>query len=155
MGRCARLPVFGRIAAGHDVSRDVAQLGSNTGRHCHGHRRAGRCSLAEARGMNRASTFLIRHAVWLAAILILVWAILSVPELGQSGYWVLLSQSRFAIAALALALMPIMLTGGIDLSVGSTTVLSSVVIGYCWHEFGLPIEAAIAMGLCTGMLAGL
>ena len=103
----------------------------------------------------KISTFLIRHAVWLVAIAILVWAIVSVPELGQPSYWALLCQSRFAIAALALALMPIMLTGGIDLSVGSTTVLSSVVIGYCWHELSWPIEAALAMGLLVGLFAGL
>ena len=53
------------------------------------------------------------------------------------------------VGLLALALTPIMLTGGIDLSVGSLLGLCAVVFGKLWRDGGLtPLEA----GVCTLML---
>ena len=43
------------------------------------------------------------------------------------------------LGLLALALTPIMITGGIDLSVGSIMGLSAVVFGVLWRDGGWPI----------------
>src|ERR1700704_2388338 len=51
------------------------------------------------------------------------------------------------IGLLALALTPVIVTGGIDLSVGSMMGLAAVVLGYLWHDVGLPIGLAIAVTL--------
>src|SRR3982751_5122676 len=59
------------------------------------------------------------------------------------------------LGLLALALTPIMITGGIDLSVGSTMGLSAVVFGVLWRDGGWPIAAAAAAGLALGCVAGL
>ncbi|HEX2443572.1 MAG TPA: ABC transporter permease [Vicinamibacterales bacterium] len=60
---------------------------------------------------------------------------------------------------LALALTPIILTGGIDLSVGSLLALCAVVFGMTWADAGWPIPlaagAAIAAGLAGGALNAL
>src|SRR6266436_3401780 len=105
--------------------------------------------------MNRLTLLALRRMPWLLAGLILLVTVALVPAFGRLDYWLILSQQYFAAAALALALLPIILTGGIDLSVGSVTVLASVVIGALWRGLGWPIEAALAGGVLAGFIAGL
>ena len=57
------------------------------------------------------------------------------------------------IGTLAAAMTAIMLTGGIDLSVGSTMALASISFGLLWQH-GWPVEAAAAATLGIGFLAG-
>lgn len=59
------------------------------------------------------------------------------------------------VALLALALTPVILTGGIDLSVGSLLGLCAVVLGIVWRDLGLPIGVAAAAAVATGLLGGL
>jgi rhamnose transport system permease protein len=59
------------------------------------------------------------------------------------------------LGLLALALTPVIITGGIDLSVGSAMGLSAVLFGSLWHDAGLPIWAAIVLTLIAGAIAGL
>src|ERR1044072_5161325 len=47
------------------------------------------------------------------------------------------------IGLLALALTPVIITGGIDLSVGSMMGLSAVVLGSLWRDAPLPLPFAI------------
>jgi ribose/xylose/arabinose/galactoside ABC-type transport system permease subunit len=49
---------------------------------------------------------------------------------------------------------PIILTGGIDLSVGSLLGLCAILFGKLWRDAGLPIPLAIILTLCIGALAG-
>ena len=58
------------------------------------------------------------------------------------------------LGLLALALTPIMITGGIDLSVGSIMGLSAVVFGALWRDGGWPVVAAAGAALLLGCLAG-
>jgi rhamnose transport system permease protein len=58
------------------------------------------------------------------------------------------------IGLLAIALTPVITSGGIDLSVGSLMGLSAVAFGKLWRDGGLPIGAAIALTLLLGVLAG-
>lgn len=58
------------------------------------------------------------------------------------------------IGALALAMTAIMLTGGIDLSVGSTVALAGVVLALLHQVAGWPIEVAMMASVATGALAG-
>jgi rhamnose transport system permease protein len=58
------------------------------------------------------------------------------------------------IGLLALALTPVILTAGIDLSVGSLLGLCAIVFGKLWHDGGLPLSVAAALTLVTGGLAG-
>jgi ribose/xylose/arabinose/galactoside ABC-type transport system permease subunit len=105
--------------------------------------------------MSPAPRRLLRHTAWLFAGLILLAAFLTAPAFRRPDYWLTLGQQNFAPAALALALLPVMLTGGIDLSVGSVAVLASVVIGLLVRDGHWPPAAALAAGVLTGLLAGL
>ena len=69
----------------------------------------------------------------------------------------ILEMSRFFVETglIALAMAPIIITGGIDLSVGSMMGLSVVVMGMGWRHLGLPPGLDVLLGLAAGGLAGL
>ncbi|MEG9437592.1 substrate-binding domain-containing protein [Edaphobacter sp. HDX4] len=64
---------------------------------------------------------------------------------------------RFSVelGLLAVALTPVLITGGIDLSVGSTIGLVAVTFGMTWQNLHLPLPAALALALAVGCLCGL
>ncbi len=59
------------------------------------------------------------------------------------------------LGLLALAMTPIMITGGIDLSVGSTMGLAAVVFGALWRDGGCAIPVAAGAAILIGCFAGL
>ena len=59
------------------------------------------------------------------------------------------------LGLLAFALTPVIISGGIDLSVGSAMGLSAVAFGSLWHDVGLPVWMAAAATLVLGGIAGL
>jgi rhamnose transport system substrate-binding protein len=63
---------------------------------------------------------------------------------------------RFSVelGLLALALTPIIITGGIDLSVGSMIGLAAVLFGAASRDWHLPVAAAAAVALAAGFLGG-
>jgi ribose/xylose/arabinose/galactoside ABC-type transport system permease subunit len=105
--------------------------------------------------MKRVIMLVVRWSPWLSAGLILTVMAFATPAFRYPGYWLNLGGQYFAPAALALALTPIILTGGIDLSVGSVAVFASVVIGALWRDGRWPMEWAIAGGIIAGLIAGL
>ena len=58
------------------------------------------------------------------------------------------------IGLLAIALTPVIVTGGIDLSVGSLLGLCAVVLGVTWRDAGWPIAAAAAAAVVAGVVGG-
>jgi rhamnose transport system permease protein len=58
------------------------------------------------------------------------------------------------IGLLAVAMTPVIVTGGIDLSVGSLMGLSAVLFGMLWRDAGLPIAAGALATLAAGAAAG-
>lgn len=68
----------------------------------------------------------------------------------------ILNQGRLMteVALVALPMTFIIITGGIDLSVGSIFGLSAIVLGYTWQNLGLPLEVAIVISLIVSVVAG-
>ncbi len=58
------------------------------------------------------------------------------------------------VGLLALALTPVIIAGGIDLSVGSMMGLSAIICGWLWRDVGLPIWASAALTLSLGLIGG-
>jgi len=58
------------------------------------------------------------------------------------------------LGLLSLAMTPIIITGGIDLSVGSMMALAAIVFGAAWRDAGLPIPIAALLALLTGCFGG-
>ena len=59
------------------------------------------------------------------------------------------------IGFIALALTPVIITGGIDLSVGSLLGLCAVILGKLWRDAGWPIGAAAAAAIAVGAMGGM
>ena len=63
---------------------------------------------------------------------------------------------RFSVelGLLSVALTPVLISGGIDLSVGSTLGLTGIVVGIAWTEYHLSLAGLLAVGLLVGCLCG-
>lgn len=60
----------------------------------------------------------------------------------------------FEVALMALPMTLIIITGGIDLSIGSTFGLSAIILGFLWQDSGWSLEMAIVACLVTGLICG-
>jgi rhamnose transport system permease protein len=58
------------------------------------------------------------------------------------------------IGLLALVMTPVIISGGIDLSVGSMMGLAAVTMGALWRDAHLPLAVAIIIALFVGLLGG-
>jgi rhamnose transport system permease protein len=69
----------------------------------------------------------------------------------------LLNQGRLAceVGLVALPMTLIIVTGGIDLSVGSILGLCAIMLGVLWKNIGLPLELAILLTVVIGTAAGM
>jgi fructose transport system permease protein len=66
----------------------------------------------------------------------------------------LILQQVQIVGVLAAAQSLIILTAGIDLSVGAIAVLASVIMGQCTFRYGIPAPVSIAIGLAAGTAIG-
>ena len=68
----------------------------------------------------------------------------------------LLNQGRLTteVGLIALPMTFIIITGGIDLSVGSIVGLCAILLGYSWKNFDFPLPLAICFALLVGAAAG-
>jgi len=104
----------------------------------------------------RAKALLVTQEVVLFIIMMVAVLLLS---LGSDKFLTvdnILNQGRLLteVGLVALPMTFIIITGGIDLSVGSIFGLSAVVLGYTWKNLGFPLELAIVAALITGTIAG-
>ena len=103
-----------------------------------------------------APRWLIRHETLLTAIMVAALAILCLFNERFLTVDNLLNQGRLMteVGLLALPMTFIIITGGIDLSVGAIVGLCAVMLGYSWKTFGLPLPLAILFSLFVGGFAG-
>src|SRR5436190_781895 len=99
---------------------------------------------------------LLSQEVILLLILILVVLFLSTRNERFLQSDNILNQGRLLteVALVALPMTFIIITGGIDLSVGSTFGLSAVMLWFAWQRLNLPLELAIPIALLTGIVCG-
>jgi rhamnose transport system permease protein len=58
------------------------------------------------------------------------------------------------VGLIALPMTFVIITGGIDLSVGSIVGLCAITLGYSWKSLGVPLPLAIVLAIAVGGLAG-
>ena len=90
--------------------------------------------------------------ILLAIIVGVFW--LTGTNFGTWGNLVEIVRLAGEVGLLALALTPVIITGGIDLSVGALMGLTAVVFGLTWRDAGLPVWVAAAVALATGGAGG-
>ncbi len=99
---------------------------------------------------------LLRHETILAVLAVLALAVLA----GQSDKFFtlenLLNQGRLMteVGLIAVIMTFVIITGGIDLSVGSILGMTAIIIGVSWQDLGWPLPVAIGFGLFAGAFAG-
>ena len=76
------------------------------------------------------------------------------PNFATAGNFFEIARLSVELGLLAIALTPVLITGGIDLSVGSMMGLSAVLFGAAYRDWNLPIAAAAATSLLTGCAGG-
>ncbi|MDP2731836.1 MAG: ABC transporter permease, partial [Hoeflea sp.] len=105
----------------------------------------------------------IQHALhqtpWMVPAIVLVGSILVFGLLlGQKFFspfaLTLILQQVQIVGILGVAQSLVILTAGIDLSVGAIMVLSSVVMGLASFRYGLPVEIAVLAGIACGTFCG-
>jgi len=105
----------------------------------------------------RLRALLLSREGVLFALLVVVVAVLA----GQSDAFFtprnLLNQGRLMseVGLVALPMTFIIITAGIDLSVGSILGLCAVSLGVLWQGVGLPLEVVLPLVLLIGLIAGL
>jgi rhamnose transport system permease protein len=100
--------------------------------------------------------WIARHETLLAVILIIALAGLGAFNERFLTIDNLLNQGRLMteIGLISLPMTFVIITGGIDLSVGAIVGLCAVMLGYSWKTFGFPLPLAIVFTLFVGGLAG-
>ena len=76
------------------------------------------------------------------------------PNFASVGNFLEVSRLGVELGLLAVALTPVIVAGGIDLSVGAMMGLAAVLFGLAWQEWGLPVPAAAAVSLFAGVAGG-
>lgn len=107
--------------------------------------------------MEKLQHFLHRYPTMVPILVLIVSVIgfgLIAPNFLSPFNLSLILQQVAIVGTLAAAQSLVILTAGIDLSVGAVMVLSSVVMGKLAVEFGLPTPLAILIGIGCGIVAG-
>jgi rhamnose transport system permease protein len=76
------------------------------------------------------------------------------PQFATVGNFFEVTRLSVELGLLALALTPVIITGGIDLSVGSMMGLAAVMFGVANRDWGLPTGLAALVSLATGAAGG-
>jgi rhamnose transport system substrate-binding protein len=113
-------------------------------------------TLPSESGVPRRARLFANGEWMLLGVLIAEYALFSVTGQNFVGATNGFEIARLAveIGLIALALTPIIVTGGIDLSVGSMMGLSAVVLGALWRDGAVPLPLAIAITLLVGIAGG-
>ena len=98
----------------------------------------------------------LSHEVILAGIIVLLAAVFAIAGSNFATAANMADMVRLAgeVGLLAIALTPIVVTGGIDLSVGSLMGLVAVAVGLLWRDVGLSIWSAAVIGVLLGIAGG-
>src|SRR6195256_550964 len=99
---------------------------------------------------------LLRHETILLFVLALEWfSFNSVgPRFGSLDNTFDIMRHSAEIGLLALVMTPVILSGGIDLSVGSLLGLCAILFGKLWRDAGMALPLAAACTLLIGAFAG-
>jgi ribose transport system permease protein len=117
---------------------------------------AGRPSAPPPKRASRWSTALRRTTGPLGGlvVLVLLLAILS-PDFLTANNLLNVGVQASVVAVLAFGMTFVIVSGGIDLSVGSVAGLAGIVTGWSITTAGLPLWLSVLVGLASGAVAGL
>ncbi len=111
---------------------------------------------ASATSPARWKSLVFRHETALFVVVVIEWLVFNAigARFGTLDNNFDILRHSVEIGLLALAMTPVILTGGIDLSVGSLLGLCAILFGKLWRDAGLDPTTAGACTLVIGALAG-
>lgn len=92
--------------------------------------------------------------------LVVVFIVLCAVFASQSQFFLTpanflnIGQTLATVGIVAIGMTMVLISGGIDLSVGSTAALTGVVTSFMWTTVGLPLGLAVVCGILSGILVG-
>jgi rhamnose transport system permease protein len=102
-------------------------------------------------------SLLLRHETILGLLLVVALIVLALQSDAFFTAGNLLNQGRLMaeVGLVALGMTFVIVTGGIDLSVGSILGLVAILLGVFWQKLGIPLPLAMILGILVGGVAGL
>jgi ribose/xylose/arabinose/galactoside ABC-type transport system permease subunit len=105
--------------------------------------------------MGKVIPYLRNQAVWIMLLGVVVIFSVFIPNFATSGNFITILRQVSNIGILAVGMTFVLISGGIDLSIGSMLPLTGVATALFLTRFGLNTLAGCALGLCIGLLVGL
>jgi ribose/xylose/arabinose/galactoside ABC-type transport system permease subunit len=104
--------------------------------------------------MDRLSRLALKNTTLiLFVVLFIIFGILTPRFFSVRNFEIILSNASY-IGIIAVGMTFVLLTGGIDLSVGAVMYLSTVVIGLIVNQADLPVGLGMVVGLAVGLAVG-
>ncbi|MDR2393462.1 MAG: ABC transporter permease [Treponema sp.] len=105
--------------------------------------------------MGKVISFLRHQAVWLMLLGVIVIFSIAIPNFATSSNFITILRQVSNIGILAVGMTFVLISGGIDLSIGSMLPLTGVATAIFMTKVGLNPVVGCALGLCIGILVGL
>lgn len=104
--------------------------------------------------MNKVKMLLLNNTAFILFVLLFMFFSILAPRfLAWKSFEIIVVNSCY-VGIVAIGMTFVMLTGGIDLSVGSVIYFSAAVLGYVLNDLGWPMWMAVVACLITGLIMG-
>jgi ribose/xylose/arabinose/galactoside ABC-type transport system permease subunit len=105
--------------------------------------------------MGKVIPYLRNQAVWIMLLGVVVIFSIFIPNFATSSNFITILRQVSNIGILAVGMTFVLISGGIDLSIGSMLPLTGVATAIFLTKFGFNTVPGCALGLCIGILVGL
>ncbi|MEP0321104.1 ABC transporter permease [Bauldia litoralis] len=106
------------------------------------------------KSLEKASDFLFRNATYVIFACVLLYYGLQAPSfLSVESLSNIVKQASF-IGIAAIGMTFVLLTAGIDLSVGAVMFLAPLIAGYAMRDLGVPVPVGLLVAVLTGVVLG-
>lgn len=106
-------------------------------------------------GMNGIGNWMLNNGALVGLIALIIVLAIATPAFLTFDNIVNVGVQAAAIAIIAFGMTFVIVTGGIDLSVGAVAALGGMVSAFMWAEAGLPGWITLLIGLLVGLVSGM
>lgn len=108
------------------------------------------------RQQNKTKDFILKNIIYIAFVIMLIGLSVFAKAFLTSNNLINVLRQATVVGVLSMGMTYVIISGGIDLSVGSTMALAScIAAAYATTSTAIPLPAALALGCLAGILVGL
>ncbi len=105
---------------------------------------------------NRTKDFILKNIIYIAFVIMLIGLSVFAKAFLTSNNLINVLRQATVVGVLSMGMTYVIISGGIDLSVGSTMALAScIAAAYATTSTAIPLPAALALGCLAGIAVGL